>query len=166
MERLQLLLALLADQHAIRNIARGMQSRQAQVDVGGLTSALLIFCLFFVSVWGVSRLVGRKERAVSCLDPRALFRELCRTHQLSRSDRQLLRHLALEYKLAQPSLLFVEPDRFDVAELGEAWQKHRQRLDELRCRLFAGLEQRADSNRPADAESVIPSLRHPFIKTD
>ncbi|HEX5444199.1 MAG TPA: hypothetical protein VFW87_10240 [Pirellulales bacterium] len=154
MQRLQLLLALLADQHAIRNIARGMQSRQAQVDVGDLTSALLIFCLFFVSVWGISRLVARKERAVSCLDPRALFRALCRAHQLNRPDRQLLKQLALEHRLAQPSLLFIEPDCFDVEELGEAWQKHRQRLTELRTRLFAGLGQRADSKRQAEAETV------------
>ena len=148
---------LLADQHAIRNIARGMQSRQAQVDVGDLTSALLIFCLFFVSVWGVSRLVGRKERAVSCLDPRALFRALCRAHQLGRSDRQLLKQLALRHELAQPAMLFVQPDRFDVAELGEAWQKHRQRLAELRCRLFAGLGHRTDDGHQAHDEAVSVS---------
>lgn len=145
----ELLQPLLADQHAIRNIARGMQSRQAQVDVGDLTTALLIFCLFFVSVWGLSRLVSRKERAASCLDPRALFRALCGAHQLSRSDRQLLRQLAHAHALNQPALLFVEPERFDTAELGEAWQKQRERLAELRSRLFAGLV-----DRPTDSDNL------------
>lgn len=139
---------LLADQHAIRNIARGMQSRQAQVDVGDLTTALLIFCLFFVSVWGISRLVSRKERAASCLDPRALFRALCRAHQLRRSECQLLRQLAHAHALNQPALLFVEPDRFDAAELGEAWHKQRERLAELRSRLFVGL-----GDRTTDADN-------------
>lgn len=135
----ELLSPLFADQHAIRNIARGMQSHQSHVDLGDLTKALLFFCLFFVSVWGVARLVPGKERAAVCLNPGALFRALCRAHQLGRSDRNLLRQLARAHHLEQPALLFVEPGHFDTEVLGEAFRKQHDHLTELRARLFAGL---------------------------
>lgn len=135
----ELLSPLLADQHAIRNIARGMQSHQSHVDVGDLTKALLFFCLFFVSVWGVARLVPGKERAAVCLNPGALFRALCRAHQLGRFDRSLLKQLARAHQLEQPALLFVEPARFDTEALGEAFRRQRDRIAGLRARLFAEL---------------------------
>lgn len=130
-------LFLLADSQAIRNIARGVQAKQSQLDVSGMLTALFIFCCFFVGVWLVSRMMSRHERAESYHDPRLLFRALCRAHQLSRSERQLLRRLARSHRLNQPALVFVEAERFDPDSLGAAWSDDQARLRALRDRLFA-----------------------------
>jgi hypothetical protein len=131
-------LALLADSQAIRNIARGVQAKQSRLDVGGMLTAVLIFCVFFVGVWLVSRLMSRHDRAISYRSPRSLFRALCRAHQLGRAERQLLRRLAREHRLSQPALVFVEPERFNAEALSSAWRNEQARLRALRERLFAG----------------------------
>lgn len=130
-------LILLADSQAIRNIARGVQAKQSQLDVGGMLTAVFIFCCFFVGVWLVSRMMSRHDRAVSYHNPRLLFRDLCRSHQLSRSERQLLRRLARSYRLNQLALVFVEAERFNADALGPAWRDDQARLRALRDRLFA-----------------------------
>lgn len=134
-------LALFADTQAIRNIARGVQAKQSQLDIGGMLTAVLIFCLFFVGVWVVSRLMSRHDRAASYHNPRLLFRALCRAHQLSRGECQLLRRLARSHRLNQPALVFVEAERFETEGLGAAWRDEQARLFALRDRLFADSSQ-------------------------
>lgn len=134
---------LLADSQAIRNIARGVQAKQSQLDVSGMLTALFIFCCFFVGVWLVSRMMSRHDRAASYHNPRSLFRALCQAHQLNRRERQLLRRLVRSHRLNQPALVFVESERFDPDLLGAAWCDDLARLQALRERLFAPGSQRA-----------------------
>lgn len=136
---IHLLPALFADQQAIRNVMRGMQGRQTGVDTSGLATALLIFCLFFVCVWGFARVFIKSENGKIQSSPQALFRELCRAHKLTRSDWWFLLRLARHHHLDNPVFLFLEPQRLDPATCGEAWKNHAPRLFELQRKLFAGL---------------------------
>lgn len=138
---------LFADQQAARNVIRAMHNRQAGIDTHGLTTALLVFCLFFVSVWAVARVFIKPEGASNLSSPKALFRELCRAHQLSRREWWLLTRLAGHHQLANPSRLFLEPQWLDPAVCGETWKGHSPHLRELQLRLFAGLTTPAQAGR-------------------
>ncbi|MGH7134310.1 MAG: hypothetical protein ACREHD_01135 [Pirellulales bacterium] len=129
---------LFADQHAIRNVMRGMHNRQEGFDSSGLTT-LLVFCLFFVTVWGVARMFGSGDGRSSTNSTRALFNELCRAHRVSLRDWWLLMRLARHHRLTDPTLLFLESTWLDPARCPAAWQRHASRLRELRGTLFAGL---------------------------
>jgi hypothetical protein len=130
---------LLADQQAIRNVMRGMHHRQAEIDTSGLATALLFFCLFFVSVWGIARLFIRPDHGEAKNSSARLFRDLCRAHELTLLDWWFLRRLAHYHRLANPVLLFVQPQHFDPVVCGEAWHEDKPRLRELQLKLFAGL---------------------------
>ena len=135
----RLLPGLFADQQAIRNVMRGMHHRQTEFDTNGLATALLFFCLFFVSVWGIARLFIKPAGGETKNDPSRLLAELCRAHQLTFSDWWFLRRLAHYHRLANPVLLFLQPHHFDPAVCGEAWKGQAPRLRELQLKLFAGL---------------------------
>lgn len=127
---------LLADQQAIRNVMRGLHKQQGNFDGSGLTTALLMFCLFFVSVWGVSRLFMSDDGRTVPNSSRRLFNELCRAHGLSRRDWWLLIRLARHHRLSDPAVLFLDANWLDPARGGAAWQRHASRLRELESALF------------------------------
>lgn len=130
---------LFADQQAIRNVMRGLHHKQNEFDGSGLATALMIFCLFFVCVWGVARIFVKPENRPADKGPRALFHELCRSHGLTWRDWWLLRRLARQHVLSEPAALFLDPRPFDAAIANGGWQKTAPRLRELRLKLFAGL---------------------------
>lgn len=130
---------LLADQQSMRNVVRGLQHRQEQFDSNGLTTALLIFCVFFVAVWGVARVFVRPDGQSAQKSSRALLSELCRGHRLKRRDWWFLVRLAHHHRLADPAVLFLDPHWLDPASCGAAWQQHASRLRGLQLSLFAGL---------------------------
>ena len=68
--------------------------------------------------------------------PSGLFSALCRVHKLKWSDRWLLWHLAGYYRMADPSRVFVEPERFDPQGLPPHLAGRAARLAELRENLF------------------------------
>lgn len=140
---------LFADQHAIRNVIRGMHHRQAEIDTNGLASALLFFCLFFVTVWGIARLFLKPDYGGVKSNFSTLFRELCKAHQLPLVDWWFLLRLARYHRLVNPALLFVQPHYLDPAVCGEAWHAHKRRLRELQLKLFAGLASPYPAERPA-----------------
>jgi hypothetical protein len=71
------------------------------------------------AVWLFTRWYSRREsRPVN--SPRALFRDLCRAHQLGHADRKLLREIAEWHGLADPVQLFLEPHRFQAPDMCEA----------------------------------------------
>ena len=140
---------LLGDQHAIRNVMRGMHNRQAGIDTSGLTTALLIFCLFFVSVWGIARVFIKPERGFNQNNAKGLFRELCLAHRLNRSDWWLLSRLAHYHRLNDPAMLFLEPRWLDADLCGSTWQRQNTRLRELQLTLFAGLASPCTGERQA-----------------
>jgi hypothetical protein len=117
---------------------------EAVGEVGGESAGAgrgnLMICWFFVSVLvmlGVLTTwlacVGLKRWRVG---PSGLFSSLCRVHKLKWSDRWLLWHLAGYYRMADPSRVFVEPERFDPQGLPPHLAGRAARLSELRENLF------------------------------
>jgi hypothetical protein len=143
--------ALLGDQNEmLHNLARGFQGKEAELDVGGLLTSILVIVAFLLSIWLLSRWATQQEKAGSFHSPRELFRALCRAHQLDRGERKLLRRLARRHQLKQPAALFLEPERFSPAGLGPEFQNQAASLLALRTRLFAGATTAAsDERQPA-----------------
>ncbi|HEV7223761.1 MAG TPA: hypothetical protein VGN42_13725 [Pirellulales bacterium] len=129
---------LLGDQNdMLRNLARGFQGKEAELDVGGLLTSMLVIAGFLLSIWLLSRWATQQERSGSYHSSRELFRSLCRAHQLDRTQRRLLRRLARAHQLAQPAALFLEPQRFSPARWGVDFQSQAPAVLALRARLFA-----------------------------
>jgi hypothetical protein len=66
----------------------------------------------------------------------ALFRELCRAHDLSQSSRRTLKRLAAARGLTHLSVLFVEPGHFETSDLPPALLDAKVNLERLRDQLF------------------------------
>src|SRR5690606_17299190 len=88
-----------------------------------------------VAVWLLARYVNFRESR-GFHHPRRLFQELCAAHGLGRKNRNLLRRLAAAHQVALEAQLFIEPERFDVAQLDAPWQQERAALEELRDAIF------------------------------
>jgi len=69
-----------------------------------------------------------------------LFRELCKAHRLSWSDRLLLGKLAKVQGVDQPARLFLEPQRLDPATLSPSLAGKMRQVTILRQRLFGDLD--------------------------
>ncbi|MBX7167331.1 MAG: hypothetical protein K1X74_13455 [Pirellulales bacterium] len=94
----------------------------------------LIVPLFVVALFALVRMQERRE---SLNSPKALFRELCKAHQLTGSQRNLLKHLAAGHNLTDPARIFLEPERFDPGRLSSELQSRAADLESLRKLLFA-----------------------------
>jgi hypothetical protein len=78
----------------------------------------------------------RPQREFKLNSPNRLFSELCRAHRLDRANRRLLKKLAVERGLKNASLLFVEPEQFDVTNLTADLRSSAAELRQLRHKLF------------------------------
>lgn len=61
----------------------------------------------------------RVRRNSSSDNSRALFRELCRAHELSRAERRLLSGLAMHLRLKAPCLLFIDSNLWELPNASE-----------------------------------------------
>jgi hypothetical protein len=102
--------------------------RVAMVALGALAVSLV--------AWFILRLLATRERRVTD-SPWCLFKELCTAHGLNHRERQLLTRLAQQFRLEQPTALFIEPAWWDADRLGPAWARTVPELEKLRKRLFA-----------------------------
>jgi hypothetical protein len=85
-------------------------------------------------VWQV---ISRRRRRDFDYDrPPRLFADLCRAHKLSWSNRRLLKHLAVARGLKSPTILFVEPEYFDMTNVPPALKASAAELRQLRHKLF------------------------------
>ncbi len=128
--------AFFARTHDLRGMSEGFRSvgfEDKALETLLVTGGLLLVCLALLLI---GRYARRFERLKSYDSPPELFRELCRVHRLDWASRRLLKRLATEWELTSPALLFVEPERFNIARLPNDWQKHAQQLDRVRRRLF------------------------------
>lgn len=67
----------------------------------------------------------------------SLFYGLCKVHGLDSAARRLLKRAVRFHRLAQPSLVFVEPKWLDPANLGPSFRRQAAELERLRNRLFS-----------------------------
>jgi hypothetical protein len=92
-------------------------------------------------------------------NPRALFRALCRAHRLDLGSRRLLDRLARQQRLADPARLFLEPERFELNNLGPTLKSQQARFVTLRDRLFtepSAASRDASSDRRRTSASQAP----------
>jgi len=111
--------------------------------------SVMAMCVLLAAViaggWIASRLFKVRERRKTN-NPRTLFRELCRAHGLSSSERNLLLRLASQQAQYHPARIFVEPQLFDLNQLPPAAAGDVDEVKRLRERLF-GPMRTADAKR-------------------
>lgn len=104
-------------------------------NVTGFVIVLVLLGLLAATLWLIRRYLVWRETPAPQSD-RALFRELCRVHRLTRNDRQVLVSMARAMDLHPPARLFLEPQSFDEFHQLPAAAKRRQAAQELKARLF------------------------------
>ena len=105
-------LPLAAGIDAVRNMGHRFQADEAQLGQRDLFTLLGIVAAVVVTILVLKRLTPRDEQRRASNSPRALFRELCRVHNLDRQSRGLLKRLAAFRGLASPAELFLHPEMF------------------------------------------------------
>lgn len=90
---------------------------------------------FAFILWLVRKLANRPEPK-AFHHPGRLFAELCQAHHLDRAAQGLLKQLASAHGI-KPAMLFLLPERFDVAALGPRWQAQQSKVAAVRDVLFA-----------------------------
>jgi hypothetical protein len=88
-----------------------------------------------VLAW-LSRILARDKRQ-TFNSPRALFRTLCKAHNLDRPQRTLLKQLAKHHKVSLPARLFLETQWFDLETLSPALRERQHEIESIRALLFA-----------------------------
>ncbi|MFV2066825.1 MAG: hypothetical protein ACC645_07560 [Pirellulales bacterium] len=88
----------------------------------------------------LTRMLTREERLRRTNNPWALFRSLCRAHQLQRPEVRLLRRVARAQQLDQPARLFLEPEWIRIPRDNPRFRHDITMLEQLGQQLFADLE--------------------------
>jgi hypothetical protein len=96
--------------------------------VGGVLAALLL-----------AKWMARHDTTRRIYSPRALFRQLCKAHNLDWSSRRLLKRIAQSHGLAHPARLFLEPQRFALESLAPELADRAEQIEYLREQLFGDL---------------------------
>ena len=132
----------------------GLRGRGARIDTGDAVTVAVVFIVLILGTVILSRFLARREDGRSFSSPGALFRALMKAHGIDRSGRRLLRRMARWHRLSQPGQLFVDPARFDLANLSPRLQKDGPAITALRNRLFAQLEQETSDGHPQHEPSA------------
>jgi len=128
---------LLAEADRLRSMGSGFRSRRSSFDLGDGMTLLLVMTALVVALYLLSRYLNRRDGNQSYHSPRSLFRELCGAHGLSFHNRRLLKKLASIQNLADPTLLFLEPERFEESNIAGELRDHKADLLAIRDRIFA-----------------------------
>jgi hypothetical protein len=121
---------LLAESEFLSHLAQRMRGDEASVQ----WNAILFGLAAVLAVFVVLRWWTRRRPRIN--NPAALFLELCWAHRLDRRSRRLLVQVARARRIAPLGRLFLEPELFDPAPLGELGKRQARRLERLRTRLF------------------------------
>lgn len=136
---------------AAKALARQAAAAQADLPAASLWPLIIGLCgvAAALAVWLAAAWYRARRQPRAFGRPWRLFFQLAQAHRLAWRDVWLLYRLARHLKLRQPALLFVQPENFGPRRL-EGWRAGRiARLDQLRQRLFEGLDQR---QTPGDEE--------------
>lgn len=148
---------------AWRDLGNQFSGHHAQFkwsDAVSLVGILLAgVALVLLMIW-LQRRQLRRERSNH---PAHLFQDLCRAHALSWRQRWLLRRLAEELDLKLRAVMFVRPDLFAGSSLPESLAPYHHAYEELRNKLFAGLEEPPASS--ATSPGSRPATSTPIVAT-
>ena len=112
-------------------------SRRTRLDSDDILTAIVVIALIALGVYLLAKVNARREKGRSFKSPRGLFRELCKVHDMCRAEKRLLKQIARWQRLSQPARLFLEPDRFDIANLSPQLQGQMADVLAIRDSLFA-----------------------------
>jgi hypothetical protein len=149
---------VLADSARWESMGSGFRGRSARLDRDDLITGVLLLVGVCVAIAVLKKLLDRHERRRGYNSPRALFRALCKAHELDGASRRLLRQMASCQGLQHRSRLFLEPDRFDVGRLGPPLQARGEEVMALRDRLFGAAmlgERATEDGDDAGAEADL-----------
>lgn len=123
--------AILLGQGRVGNLRKQFRNG-TDFELKHMVIVLAVLVVIGVVAWLIARYVKYRETNGV---PGALFRELCRAHQLDWGSRQLLKGLASHHGIT-PASLFVQPTRFDDLEQGPL-KACAEQVRALREKLFA-----------------------------
>ena len=126
---------LLASTSRLRALGSGLRGRGARIDPGDALMVALVFIILILGSVILSRFLARREDGRSFSSPGTLFRALMKAHGIDHSGRRLLRRMARWHRLSQPAQLFVDPARFDLANLTLALAQGRRIRPQAECRI-------------------------------
>jgi len=132
-------LALLA-QGRLDDLSSGLRRRGGGYDTGEIMMWVALVVAVIAGIWGLSKLAAQRDSRRPSNSPRRLFAELCRAHELDRRQRKLLRQIVRWQRLAHPARVFLDPERFDAANLNRPLQAQQAAVTAMRTRLFGKLD--------------------------
>ena len=139
--------ALLGQSSLLDSLAREFRGENSGTTSGVYVVWTLAALAVTVGLWWIAKRHDPGRRRVVD-DPRRLFRDLCRVHDLPRRERRRLAAWAAAGGSSEPALLFIEPAHFDVAARAIEDDSERAAIDSLRARLFdEGEEEGNESGR-------------------
>lgn len=130
-------LDLFASASRLESMGGRFRKGSKSFDIGDLLVWAMVLAVIGLLIWLLVRYKERQDGPDRTNSPRRLFGELCRVHSLKFKDRWLLRRVARWQRLSQPAKLFLEPERFDTANLSIRLRSKHARLEKLREQLFA-----------------------------
>lgn len=125
--------------------ADGLQRGRAAVDSTRLMLIAAGFVAVVLLVGLLCRLSESRRRPVPFYGPIRLFFALAKAHRLGVLDAWLLWRAACAHQLDDPARVFLEPERLDPQALPRRLARRAKRLELLRTRLFADLEELAQA---------------------
>lgn len=144
-------LLLLAEVDRLQSMGKRFRGRSAEFHFDDFLTGMLLIGALGLGVFILARLRSSQEKWRASNHPWALFRELCKAHQLDRSSCRLLRELARWQALDHPARLFLEPERYELRALSPQLVEQAEALHALRDRLIGPLASNTESTR---AEAV------------
>jgi hypothetical protein len=128
---------LLANATRLNSMGDRFRKGSKSFDAGDVVLWVAVLAVIGLAFWMLAQYRERQDGPDRTNSPRRLFFELCRAHELKFADRWLLWRVARWQRLTQPAKLFVEPERFDAANLSRKLLAKNDQLVQLRDKLFA-----------------------------
>ncbi len=144
---------LFAERSMFRDMASGIRDRREHFDPLDLLPWVVVAVVLIGGLALLSRYLNRQDKRRLYNNPRALFRTLCKAHDLDRPSRRLLKQLAKAHDITEPAQLFLDPERFDVTLLGSDLRRQQPAIVALGRKLFA---QEPRPRAAAAAEGAAP----------
>jgi len=129
-------LVLLASREELHRVWGRFDHQRPGLSTNQLLVIVVVIALASIAavLWRI--LKSRASRTFSSDSAVKLFRELCAAHGISRSGRRLLKQLAEARGIADPAILFVEPQSFDAQNLPPDLRSSSNELQRLNEKLF------------------------------
>jgi len=152
---------LMAQIERFRGLEERFGGRQARLDSGDVINGLMLLAVAAAGV-AILAYVARKDSAGAFNRPWALFRELCKAHKLTLSQRRLLAKLARYHELKDPARLFLERDLLASRELPPQLAARSEEVAVVKEKLFLADDQRkAEPRHPSPRRPNRDSLPNP-----